>query len=247
MTVVKAGVIGGSAWVFGATPAMAVAIGFALAQTGEFGLIVLGAAEQAGVIDKTISVNATAIVVISLMLTPALVDIGRRWSTRWQDISGAPWIQTGLERLAAHDQPQLAAGTRKVILGGYGQVGRAVGAALEQAHVACTVVELTSKGTDSAKAEGHAAIFGDVSNAEVLVSSGIEQADALILTMPDEQPVLRACAIAKRLRPGIFIAARLNFASQQRIAHELGADLVVVEELETANAMKRAVFDRFGQ
>jgi voltage-gated potassium channel Kch len=97
---------------------------------------------------------------------------------------------------------------------------------------------------DAGHAGGPRFVFGDVSNREVLGSAGVEDADALALTMPDEQSVLRACAIAKRLRPGIQVFARINFASQSRIAQELGADLVIVEELECAKAMQRAVLSR---
>lgn len=247
MTAVKALSIGGVAWGFGATPAVSVAVGFALAQGGEFGLVLLRVAETRGVLDHRTVVNAAAIIVISLMLTPALVNIGRAWSNRWHAVRCAPWINSGLGESPANDGRPIGSGRKRAIVGGYGQVGSAVVAALHDAGVACTIVEINGDCVRDRRKEATGElrfIFGDVANPEVLESAGIDDAEVLILTMPDEQSALRACAIARRLRPRIFIAARITFASHSRMARELGADVVIVEEMETARGMKEAVLAR---
>jgi CPA2 family monovalent cation:H+ antiporter-2 len=243
VTIVKCIVIGGTSFAFGATPAMSIAVGMALAQGGEFSLVFVNVAEEKGVLEASTAANTIAIIVISLILTPALVDLGRRWSIRWQGARTAPWIGRAIG--AGETPPVRARGGPFVILGGFGQVGRAVGTALDLADIDYAVVELNpSCFRDKDGQRQQQFIYGDVSNAEVLLSAGIEQTQALVLTMPDEQTVLNACAIARRLQPNIFIAARINFAGHQRLARDLGADLVVVEELETANAMKQAVLKR---
>lgn len=250
MTLIKALMIGGVSWCFGAPPTIAVAVGFALAQGGEFGLVLLDAARDRGVLDDVVVVDAAAIIVISLILTPGLVGIGRAWSERWRSVRCAPWILRGLGEMPAGSQPESAASRgsrRRAIVGGYGQVGRAVVAALREAGIDCAIVEINSDCVRDRLAEQSAGlrfIFGDVSNPEVLESAGIAAADALVLTMPDEESALRACAIARRLQPGILITARIVFASHQRMAKELGADVVIVEELETARGMKEAVLAR---
>jgi hypothetical protein len=59
--------------------------------------------------------------------------------------------------------------------------------------------------------------------------------------MPDESAVLAACAVGRGRRAGIFIVARMQLELHKRDARQLGADVVVVEELETAKAMREAV------
>ena len=80
-----------------------------------------------------------------------------------------------------------------------------------------------------------------LSNPKVLTEAGVSLADALILTIPDEEAAVRACAVARKLAPRIFIAARTNHVSQGMVASQAGADEVIVEEVVTADAMQRAV------
>lgn len=239
MTAVKVISIGGVSWLLGATPQMALAVGFALAQGGEFGLMLIDAAQTEGILSETAGDNVIAIIVVSLILTPGLVDLGRRLSHRYASLSCAPWIRTGLQAAAAeHAAPEGA----RVILGGYGQVGSAVARALDEAGIPCTIIEVNPDVVNRAQRES--IVLGDVSNQWVLADAGLARASALLLTMPDEQAVLAACAIARRQRPDIFIVVRIGMARHEQAARQLGADLVVVEELEAARAMQGPVLAR---
>ncbi len=87
-------------------------------------------------------------------------------------------------------------------------------------------------------------VFGDVGNAKVLESAGIGHADVLVLTIPDEDAVIRACDVARRRAPKIFIAARTALVSKGSAASEIGADHVTVDEMATAEAMCLVVRER---
>ena len=96
------------------------------------------------------------------------------------------------------------------------------------------------------KAKGKSILFGDVSSPDVLESAGIAEADALILTIPDENAVLRACAVARRRRPDLYIAARTRMASRATVAREIGATHVTTDEDVTAEAMADSVMRHIG-
>ena len=72
----------------------------------------------------------------------------------------------------------------------------------------------------------------------------MREAGALIVTIPDEEAAVRACATARRINPDLFIALRTNFAGRGLIARAAGADFVVVEEIAAAEAMQRQIMDR---
>ena len=91
---------------------------------------------------------------------------------------------------------------------------------------------------------GRPVIFGDVGNLEVLESAGIGNALALVLTIPDEEAVLRTCAVARRRAPDIFIAARTRVVSKRAGLMEVGADSVTVDETSAAAEMLHAVMAR---
>lgn len=138
----------------------------------------------------------------------------------------------------ANDQPE-----RNVIVAGYGVVGRVVAELMETSAVHVTVIELNEVTVERQTKLDRRIIHGDVTDPAVLHEAGIEHAEALILAMPDEDQVVRACEVARRLNPRIYIAARTNFVSKGLRARQAGADSVVVEEIVTAEAMKQEVMD----
>lgn len=135
-------------------------------------------------------------------------------------------------------------GPCRVVVAGYGPVGRFVVERLSRAGVALTIVELNIDTIQKQLALDKSVVFGDISTEEIMVKAGIEKADVLVLAVPDEQCAVRACALARRLNPSIFIAARTSYVSQGLLASRAGADEVVIEELVTAEAMGRVVMNR---
>ena len=120
-------------------------------------------------------------------------------------------------------------------------MGRAVTEALENAGVRVTLVETNAQTVATQEKLGKPIIHGDICDAQVLEQAGIASADALILTIPDEEASIRACRTARRLAPKVFIAIRIHHLSNAMQATQAGADHVTVQELVTADAMQQAV------
>lgn len=132
---------------------------------------------------------------------------------------------------------------RHAIVAGYGPVGRLVAQRLEKHGLKVTILERNLETIERQLGLDKQVCYGDVLDPEALRTAGIEKADALILAIPNEQAAVEACRVARELQPEIFIAARTNFFSQGLLASEAGADAVVVEEIVTAEAMRKAVID----
>lgn len=118
-------------------------------------------------------------------------------------------------------------------------MGRAVADELKRIGASYTVIDLNPATIATQRRLGREILFGDASSAEVLEEAGIHGAEFLVLTIPDEESVLRACRVARQMKPDIFILARANYVSQGVVAAGLGADGVVVEEMATAQEMER--------
>ena len=142
---------------------------------------------------------------------------------------------------AISSSPRTSPQTRRVIVAGYGPVGRVVAQQLEQDGVSVKIIELNLSTIEKQLRLEKSVIYGDVSDPKILRLAGIDQAEALILTIPDEEAALKACKTARRLAPDIFIAARTSYLSRGLIATQAGADQVIVEEVVTAQAMRDAV------
>jgi len=133
---------------------------------------------------------------------------------------------------------------QRVIVAGFGPVGRVQVDRLEALGQPVTLIELNSDTVFKQNQLGRHAVLGDASDPVVLAQADIIHAHALLLTMPDEDAALRACIEARKLAPNIFIAARTNYISRGLLASANGADYVVIEELVTAQAMADAVVDQ---
>jgi CPA2 family monovalent cation:H+ antiporter-2 len=241
MIVLKAALISGVCWTLGTTASIALAVGFSLAQAGEFSLIVLGAAHDNGIIDDATAATAIAIVVISLILTPALVELGGRLARVASRIGTAPWVKSSPLRDPSHARLHPSDHAKHVIIAGYGPIGSLIAEKLEQAGINYMVVELNPATVQEQSRRGKPVIFGDAGNLQVLETAGIGGAHALVLTIPDEEAVLRTCAVARRRAPGIFIVARTRVVSRRAGLMEVGANSVTVDETSAAAEMLRAV------
>ncbi|MCC7145558.1 MAG: cation:proton antiporter [Phycisphaeraceae bacterium] len=252
LTAVKTTAIAATCWALGSTAATAVAVGCALAQAGEFSLVLLDTPQARQMLSEKAFSVAIAVVVLSLLLTPALIKLGRFLAGRVYTAPLAPWFKSA--RLAEPPAPAADADARppatpnhsskRVIVGGYGPVGRAVAEKLQRAGMEIAIIELNPSTVERQAQLGQLIVYGDVSDPTVLEAAGITSAAALIVTVPDDDAALRAVSEARRLCPALFIAVRTNILSRGLLATEAGADHVTIEELATAEAMQQAILDK---
>ena len=245
LLVVKSLAIALSCWSTGSTLGVALGVGVFLAQGGEFSLVLLSAAHRQQIVGDAVLSTCVAVVVVSLVVTPALIQLGNRL-TRWP-LPGwlPPWQRRAVFALAAGPEtPEDEAPPRRAIVAGLGPVGRQVRAQLQEMGARCTVIELNQATVQRESAAGRAAVYGDVANPDVLESAGVVEADALVITMVDEEAAARCAALARRLNPDLCIAARASVASHQAALAATGIDCVVVDELAAADAMVRALAKR---
>ncbi|MDX2018225.1 MAG: NAD(P)-binding protein, partial [Planctomycetota bacterium] len=104
-----------------------------------------------------------------------------------------------------------------------------------------TVIDMNPRTVRRQADLGRDVIYGDVTNPDVLEQAGVRTSAAVVLTIPDEEAVMRACTVIRRLNPAIFIAGRTNYLNKAMALYQCGADHVVIEEVATALAMEREV------
>jgi CPA2 family monovalent cation:H+ antiporter-2 len=121
-----------------------------------------------------------------------------------------------------------------VIIVGFGLSGRCVADLLDQARLPYTVIEQNPVTVETQRALGREIVEGDATNVETLIAAGLNDAAVLALTIPDEDAVLKATSLARRLRPDIHIIARTNYSSKGMQASQLGADEVIKAEQAVA-------------
>lgn len=248
IVVVKGAIIAGSAWLGGMSAPGALLTGVYLSNAGEFTLVVLAAAAGAKVLDASAYGQVVLMVTASLVVTPMLVGPAHRWGARLTGVPLAGFVKQsalvdhgeGVPGAAGVAEAKIDS-ARHVIVAGYGPVGRALVERLDKLGISTTIVELNPRTVAKQSLVGRQIVYGDISNPDVLEQAGLSRAQAVCLTIPDDDAVMRACAAIRAQAPEVFIAARTNYLSQGIRAQQLGADHVTVEEVAAAHAMEREV------
>jgi voltage-gated potassium channel Kch len=127
--------------------------------------------------------------------------------------------------------------TNHTIVAGFGVPGRAAADWLAEHATPYCVVELNPATVTRCGKYGVPIIAGDVNEEAILRQAGIERAKTLILAVPNDNAVLSAITIARRLNPGIAIIARCNFISAGLEAMRRGASEVIIAEQVVASEL----------
>lgn len=111
---------------------------------------------------------------------------------------------------------------RRLVVVGYGDVGRSIVAELVNAEVEFVVVD---KNEDVLKDEGFDYVVGDGSNEEVLKRAGVGSASTIIIALNIDTDAIFATLVARSLNPDAIIMARANAPICDKI-YKAGADYV---------------------
>jgi len=166
------------------------------------------------------------------------------------EVLGAPPWTDGCHvhvELAAEAPEALPCHPELVIVAGFGLAGRWSVEVFDRFGIEYVIVEKNPVTVKLQEAIGRSVLLGDISDEDTLRAAGIERAGLLALAMPDEQAVLAAIRIARRINPNVYIIARTNFTSQGMEATRLGANAVIKAEEAVADRFYRLLMHRVGR
>jgi Trk K+ transport system NAD-binding subunit len=126
-------------------------------------------------------------------------------------------------------------GRGETIVVGYGEVGRTVTAALDEADLPHTVVDhVDNPGVD---------IVGDATDPETLVAAGVEDARSVILAIPDDTTAEFATLVVRDLNDSIEIIARTEESEAVRKMYRAGADYVLALAIVSGRMIASTVLE----
>ncbi|MBD3223663.1 MAG: hypothetical protein GF313_02970 [Caldithrix sp.] len=113
-------------------------------------------------------------------------------------------------------------------------------------HIPYVIVDLNPETVRNEKKNGEPIYFGDAGSPAVLTEPGVEQAQVLVVAVPDIVATRRIVFLAKLANPDIHIVCRTCFTSEIETLHKLGADEIIAEEFESAIEIFSRVLHRYG-
>jgi len=225
----KLAIVAGLSRLLGATPGTALRSGLALAQAGEFGLVLVARGAELSLFDPTVVQAAIAGMVLSMLAGPFLIQYSDRIVLR---VSGSEWM---LRALQLHQVAVRSIGTeRHVVVCGYGRTGQSIARFLEREHVGYVALDLDPDRVREAAAAGDTVVFGDGSGRETLIAAGVARASVLVVTYIDLASALKVLAHAREINPALPVIVRTRDDSGLEQLEEAGAAEVVPDTFESS-------------
>jgi len=191
-----------------------------MAQGGEFAFVLFSAALGANVIDATVNANMTAIVVLSMALTPLAVIAHRRMATK-------PAVSMdGID--TAHDL------VGSVLIIGFGRFGQIASQGVLARGATISIIDNDTQAIRDASDYGFKVYYGDGTRSDVLQAAGARHARAILVCVNDRSMATRILALVKAECPHAQVLVR---AFDREHAVELvkaDADYQIRETFESA-------------
>jgi len=221
-----------------------ILVGFSLAQIGEFSLITAKVGFENGILAGEIYQEFLAVTVLSMVLTPFLVDLGY--------YSAASSKRIHLPNILLHDryrtfqeEGQKEELENHLIIIGFGVNGRNVGIAAQKTSIPYMIIEINPETVRREKQKGEKIIYGDAAQEAVLEHAGILTAKAVVITAGDPVSSWRIIETARRLNPSVHIIARTHFLNEIDGFYTIGANEVVSDEFECSIELFARVLNRY--
>lgn len=233
---VKAGVVFGLVRLFGLDTRAAGRTALFLAQSGEFGFVLFGAAAMAGVLGDGDFTRLILVIALSMVATPLLAALADRLEPAAAAGTPQPPERSGHE---GEEEPH-------VIVAGFGRVGRRIVRLLTTAGLPCIAVDRNPDKVRAGRAESLQVVFGDASRADVLRTVGAERARLVLVTLDSAEATERLIGAMRTQYPDLSIYARARDSEACEELVGLGADGVVSENLEASLQLARVALDICG-
>lgn len=231
-TCLKALAAYGTARLFRSSHSEALGRGALLAQGGEFAFVLYAAAVSTGIFTQTINARFTAVVIISMAITPILVIAARRLQPAERQSMDGIEVAEGL--------------TGSVLLIGFGRFGQVVSQGLLSRGVDVSIIDADVEMIRTAAKFGFKVYFGDASRLDILHAAGAGTAREILICVDDKGAAELIAEHAKEHFPHAKVFARAFDRVHALKLLALGVDYQIRELVESALVMGQAALEGVG-
>jgi monovalent cation:proton antiporter-2 (CPA2) family protein len=233
LTLLKMVAIYGVARLFKASHREAVERVVLMAQGGEFAFVLYAAALSVGLISAEENATLTAIIILSMVMTPVFILLHDRFM---------PKAEVSTDGLPAPEDDGDA-----VVLIGFGRFGQVVTQPLLRMGLRLTIIDTDPEQIRSAREFGFKVYFGDGTRLDILRAAGVSHARAVVIAVDNQGAATRIAHLLHDECPLIPVFAR---SFDRRHSIELikaGVENPIRETFESALSMGATLLRTFGE
>jgi glutathione-regulated potassium-efflux system protein KefB len=234
--IVKGAAIYGVARLFRSSHNEALERAALFAQGGEFAFVLFGAATMSRLFDPRTAAIFTAIVILSMVLTPLVTMIVSRWFLRTDALS--------VDDIDGVDR---AEGLReRVLIIGFGRFAQVVSQPLLARDVDVSIIDMDVEMIQAAGNFGFKVYYGDGSRLDVLRASGAEKAETVLVCVDKPEIADRIVELVKAEFPLTKLFVRAYDRGHSIRLIEAGVEFQIRETFESALAFSAHVLADLG-
>jgi len=203
-----------------------------MAQGGEFAFVLYAAAASAGIINAEQNAILTAIIILSMVLTPLA-------------IAALNFIRARIRpSTAGYERPDGLTGAALVI--GFGRVGQIASQFLLARGYEISIIDTDVEMIDAAREFDFKVYYGDGTRLDILTAAGAARARVVMVCVDKTEDGTRITELLKAEFPGTPVIARATDRRHSLELIRLGADVQIRETFESALVLGAAALEKLG-
>ncbi|HKK57841.1 MAG TPA: cation:proton antiporter [Salinivirga sp.] len=230
--ILKTAIVTFSAYFSGYRAGVALTMGVALSQVGEFSILLAQTGRQYDLLPIYYHQMFLSVALMTMVVAPFLIKSGPGWL-----LSILP-SRLYHKRLKAHSDERSVENYSKLenhlVIIGMGQNGHNISHAAEYAKIAHVIIDNDADLVQKEKQNGEPIIFGNAENIAVLKEAGVERAGTVVITIHSASSTYTALRNARRLSENAYIIVRTRHVEELEHLYKAGANDVIPGEFETA-------------
>ena len=204
-----------------------------MAQGGEFAFVLFTAAMSAQVISAVERSNLTAIVVLSMILTPIIGILFKRFTQTTE--------QTSLENI------RIAEGlSGKVLMIGFGRFGQVSSQLLLARGIDVSIIDNDIDMIQNAERFGFKIYYGDGSRLDILHASGADTAEAIVVCVDHKETTNKIVELVQHEFPMAKLLVRSYDREHALHLAKQNVDYMIRETFESAMLFGGAILEELG-
>lgn len=223
---------------------IAILVGLALSQIGEFSFVLSQVGLGYGLLSEEAYQTFLVVTVLSMAVTSLIMTVSPKVADAAVQLpfpkrlrsskSSVPEINANVKAMKDH-----------LIIIGYGVNGRNVALSAKSEGIPYAIIDIDPEIARIEAKNGEPIVYGDATQENVLHHNGIDNARVMVIAISDKAATRRITDLARRLNSDIYIIARTRYILEMGILHNLGANEVIPEEYETSVEIFSRVLEKY--
>lgn len=205
-----------------------------MAAGGEFAFVLLGLSLSEGVLQEQTARTLTAVVAISMAMTPPLINLSQRISNK-ESAASSPERDADVEDESS-----------PVIICGFGRYGHAVGRILRIQKIGCTILDRDEDQVDLLRSIGIPVFYGDACRPDLLAAAGAARAKIMVIALKDPNVASSIIHTVRHTFPHLKLYLRARGRIEAYEFVDLDEESIYRETLDSSLVMSSDIMTALG-